>query len=82
MTQTPDAAVRQARNAPVVVPGGADAAGAVEANITRVAVSTVIFSLRRNDDESRDAAADVVIPLVRRLREPHEGLWALPGGWL
>ena len=22
------------------------------------------------------------IPLVRRTRDPHEGLWALPGGWL
>ncbi len=46
---------------------------------TRVAVSTVIFSLRR--DASRDRPP-VVIPLVRRTRDPYEGLWALPGGWL
>jgi len=44
----------------------------------RVAVSTVIFSLRR-DDEGR---LTVVLPLVRRTRDPHEGRWALPGGWL
>ena len=44
----------------------------------RVAVSTVIFSLRPGA-ESRDAS--IVLPLVRRTREPHEGRWALPGGW-
>ena len=43
----------------------------------RVAVSTVIFSLRPGA-ESRDAS--IVLPLVRRTREPHEGRWALPGG--
>lgn len=46
---------------------------------TRVAVSTVIFTLRRDADEDR---ASVALPLVRRTRDPHEGLWALPGGWL
>lgn len=42
----------------------------------RVAVSTVIFSLRPGaaDDE-------LVIPLVRRTREPFLGRWAIPGGW-
>jgi ADP-ribose pyrophosphatase YjhB (NUDIX family) len=45
----------------------------------RVAVSTVIFTLRR--PAASDSAA-VVLPLVRRTRDPHEGLWALPGGWL
>ena len=45
----------------------------------RVAVSTVIFSLRRHPDEDR---ARVVLPLVKRTRDPHEGQWALPGGWL
>ncbi|WP_156762070.1 NUDIX hydrolase [Microbacterium karelineae] len=43
----------------------------------RVAVSTVIFSVRADDD--RDV---LMIPLVRRTREPHLGMWALPGGWL
>lgn len=46
---------------------------------TRVAVSTVIFSLRRDPTTGRLA---VVLPLVRRTRDPHEGRWALPGGWL
>ncbi len=45
----------------------------------RVAVSTVIFSLRRSSGAERPA---VVIPLVRRTRDPHDGQWALPGGWL
>ena len=48
-------------------------------DVTRVAVSTVIFTLRR--DPAGDSTA-VVLPLVRRTRDPHEGLWALPGGWL
>ncbi len=45
----------------------------------RVAVSTVIFSLRRDAPGDRPK---VVLPLVRRTRDPHEGRWALPGGWL
>lgn len=40
----------------------------------RVAVSTVIFALRPEDGA-------LVIPLVRRTREPFHGDWALPGGW-
>ncbi|WP_029149222.1 NUDIX hydrolase [Microbacterium indicum] len=39
----------------------------------RVAVSTVIFSLR---------GERLMIPLVRRTRDPFAGRWALPGGWL
>jgi 8-oxo-dGTP diphosphatase len=43
-----------------------------------VAVSTVILTLRHPD------VGDPVLslPLVRRTREPYEGRWALPGGWL
>lgn len=44
-----------------------------------LAVSTVIFALRA------DAASELPslwLPLVRRTREPFEGQWALPGGWL
>lgn len=48
-------------------------------DITRVAVSTVIFTLSREPGADRH---DVIIPLVRRTREPHEAKWALPGGWL
>ncbi|MCA1305794.1 NUDIX hydrolase [Microbacterium esteraromaticum] len=43
----------------------------------RVAVSTVIFSLRSSQHGDR-----LMLPLVRRTREPHLGQWALPGGWL
>src|SRR5918994_6423573 len=48
-------------------------------DVTRVAVSTVIFTLRRGPGDDH---ASVVLPLVRRTRDPHEGRWALPGGWL
>lgn len=40
-----------------------------------VAVSTVIFGLR--DHEGRPT---LHLPLVQRVREPHLGRWALPGG--
>lgn len=43
----------------------------------RLAVSTVIFA-RRPDQ----GAAVLALPLVRRTRDPFQGLWALPGGWL
>lgn len=45
----------------------------------RVAVSTVIFSLRAREP---GLPPSVVLPLVKRTRDPFEGLWALPGGWL
>ncbi|WP_460775152.1 NUDIX hydrolase [Microbacterium sp. GXF7504] len=48
-------------------------------DITRVAVSTVIFSLRREPGED---CPHLVLPLVRRTRDPFKDLWALPGGWL
>ena len=41
-----------------------------------LAVSTVIFALR-GDDEQR---ASLRLPLVRRIKDPHKGSWALPGG--
>src|SRR6478735_7026108 len=52
---------------------------AAAGDVTRVAVSTVIFTLRRLPGSD---TASVVLPLVRRTRDPHEGQWALPGGWL
>lgn len=45
----------------------------------RLAVSTVIFALRPDDEAARPSLR---LPLVRRLREPGLGRWALPGGWL
>ena len=42
-----------------------------------IAVSTVIFALRSDDD---DTGAYLRVPLVRRIREPFKGKWALPGG--
>jgi 8-oxo-dGTP diphosphatase len=41
-----------------------------------LAVSTVIFALRREPDDTMVLS----LPLVRRIRSPHEGAWALPGG--
>ncbi|MCI9888944.1 NUDIX hydrolase [Micrococcales bacterium 31B] len=40
-----------------------------------IAVSTVIFSLRDTPHGPR-----LWIPVVRRVREPYKGQWALPGG--
>jgi 8-oxo-dGTP diphosphatase len=42
-----------------------------------LAVSTVIFALRPAPGDGRPT---LWIPLVRRIREPFEGRWALPGG--
>jgi 8-oxo-dGTP diphosphatase len=41
-----------------------------------IAVSTVIFTLT----PSADGVLELCIPLVRRIREPYAGMWALPGG--
>jgi 8-oxo-dGTP diphosphatase len=42
-----------------------------------LAVSTVVFALRPHPKTGRDT---LWLPLVRRIREPYEGAWALPGG--
>ncbi len=42
-----------------------------------LAVSTVIFALRPHP---RTRLPVLWVPLVRRIRQPHQGLWALPGG--
>ena len=44
-----------------------------------LAVSTVIFALRPIPESGQSA---LWIPLVRRTREPYDGQWALPGGWV
>ncbi|MDH6236193.1 NUDIX domain-containing protein [Cryobacterium sp. CG_9.6] len=48
-------------------------------NHATLAVSTVIFALRPDDTSTPKT---LWLPLVRRTRQPHEGQWALPGGWL
>ncbi len=45
-------------------------------NQVSIAVSTVIFALRPQADRT----PELVLPLVRRIRAPYEGQWALPGG--
>ena len=57
-------------------PASAARSGAAGSSL---AVSTVIFALRP-DDES--GLKTLWLPLVRRTRDPHRDLWALPGGWL
>lgn len=42
-----------------------------------LAISTVIFALRPSESSGRPT---LWLPLVRRIREPFEGMWALPGG--
>ena len=42
-----------------------------------LAVSTVIFALRAHPRTGDDT---LWLPLVRRIREPYQGQWALPGG--
>lgn len=44
----------------------------------RVAVSTVILTLRR----SESGEPVLALPFVLRTRQPFAGQWALPGGWL
>lgn len=42
-----------------------------------LAISTVIFALRCDAHTGRE---EIWLPLVRRIRQPHLGKWALPGG--
>lgn len=50
---------------------------ATDRSSATIAVSTVIFALRREPGADE---ATLWLPMVRRIREPHEGSWALPGG--
>ena len=48
-----------------------------DAALVSLAVSTVIFALK---SDSAGETASLRLPLVRRIREPFAGRWALPGG--
>lgn len=50
-----------------------------DASTTALAVSTVIFAVRPHPESGRTA---VWLPLVRRITDPFDGQWALPGGWV
>jgi 8-oxo-dGTP diphosphatase len=47
-----------------------------DSGVPTLAVSTVIFTLRPNES----GAMQLAIALVRRVKKPYEGRWALPGG--
>ena len=68
-----------AQQSPLSVGGASANATGPSAAGSCLAVSTVIFALRP-DDES--GLKTLWLPLVRRTRDPHRDLWALPGGWL
>lgn len=51
------------------------------AEAVSLAVSTVIFALRADDGIGADSGDPTIwLPLVRRIRDPFDGSWALPGG--
>lgn len=54
-----------------------EVAGSAAPGTVELAVSTVIFSLRA---DGHGGGGGLGIPLVRRIRSPFEGQWALPGG--
>jgi 8-oxo-dGTP diphosphatase len=56
---------------------GTEAGAPPDAATVSLAVSTVIFALRA-DGEGHPAS--LRLPLVRRIRDPFDGDWALPGG--
>ena len=54
-----------------------DASAEADHSSVSLAVSTVILALRPKEDSEPPV---LWLPLVRRLREPYKGQWALPGG--
>ena len=68
-----------AKQSPLAIGGAPASAAGFSAATSSLAVSTVIFALRP-DDES--GLKTLWLPLVRRTRDPHRSRWALPGGWL
>lgn len=65
---------------PLTVPVQANPVGNVEERrlaAPGLAISTVIFALKPSETSGRPT---LWLPLVRRIREPFKGQWALPGG--
>ncbi|GAB3185138.1 NUDIX domain-containing protein [Nesterenkonia halophila] len=73
MPEVPSAAATSPRPASAAHPDAATCAAAP----LELAVSTVVFSLRPHPDTGE---LTLWLPLVRRIRAPFQGLWALPGG--
>ncbi|QTX04240.1 NUDIX hydrolase [Agromyces archimandritae] len=71
--------LRHGRERELVRPAGAHERAPRQGEQAALAVSTVIFALRPDPATGRRA---LWTPLVRRIREPELGRWALPGGWL
>ncbi|WP_147916269.1 NUDIX hydrolase [Ruania zhangjianzhongii] len=46
----------------------------------QLAVSTVIFALRADEQSAKQRGPELWLPLVCRVRDPYDGYWALPGG--
>lgn len=46
----------------------------------QLAVSTVIFALREDEQSAQRRGPELWLPLVCRVRDPYDGYWALPGG--
>ena len=46
----------------------------------QLAVSTVIFALREDEQSAKRRGPELWLPLVCRVRDPYDGYWALPGG--
>ena len=46
----------------------------------RIGVSVVILALGPAGGDGNDSRAGLWMPLVRRVRQPYQGMWALPGG--
>lgn len=46
----------------------------------QLAVSTVTFALREDEQSAQRRGPELWLPLVCRVRDPYDGYWALPGG--
>ncbi|POH74694.1 NUDIX hydrolase [Arthrobacter glacialis] len=75
--QLPEVQLPEVRLPAVPLPVGAANVSERLAQAPALAISTVIFALRPSESSGRPT---LWLPLVRRIREPFIGQWALPGG--